>query len=488
MASNLWKTTVCVCMVITVLWASGVGADVRPSKLFVDGAVLQRDMKVPIWGSANDGENVTVSFRNQKVSTTATGGKWIVWLKPMKAGGPFTMTVCGENKIEINDIYVGEVWLASGQSNMDLPLSMTLDPKPVIEASKDPMLRHFKVPMASVDTPASEIDPKMQVCPDLGLPGLWEEAAPGTTGHFAAVPYYFARDLRKALNVPVGIINSALGGTMAQEWTRREALLANPKLCHIVEEPQPDSGGPYKGKPCGLYNGMIAPLVPYAIRGVIWYQGESDASAAYRYRTALPAMIGDWRKVWGEGDFLFLIVQIAPGGKIHPEPHESASAEVRESQLLTSRTIPKTALVVITDCGDENNVHPKLKEPVGARLALAARALAHREKIVYSGPMYKSIKIEGNKAVLTFDHVGGGLISKGGELTGFTVAGEDKVFHIAKAEISGDKVVVRCPDVPHPVAVRMGWAGYPVVNLYNKESLPASPFRTDEFPLTTQSQ
>jgi sialate O-acetylesterase len=284
----------------------------------------------------------------------------------------------------------------------------------------------------------------------------------------------------------VGIINSALGGTMAQEWTSREALLANAKLREIAEKPQPDSGGMYKGKPCGLYNGMIAPLVPYAIRGVIWYQGESDTGSAYQYRTLLPAMIGDWRKAWGEEEFPFLIVQIAPFCKIHLPPHESGQAELRESQLIVSRTVPNTALIVTTDCGDEDDVHPKLKEPVGARLALAARALAYREKIVYIGPIYKSMNVDGDRAILSFDHIRGGLVAKDGDLTGFTIAGEDRVFHIAKAKISGQTVVVRSPDVPSPVAVRMGWAGYPVVNLFNKEGLPASPFRTDAFPLTTQ--
>ena len=443
------STSVClVGVMLALIVATGVSANVRMSSLFVDGTVLQRDMRVPVWGFANDGEKVTVSFRNQKISARTVGGKWIVWLKPMKAGGPYMMTVSGENTIEINNIMVGEVWLCSGQSNMDLPLSMTENGEAAAAKSTDPLLRQFKAPMASAETPQAEIDPKMILPPGIGVAGKWQESIPEKTIEFSAVAYYFGRDLRKRLNVPVGLLNSALGGTMAQEWTSRDALLANPTLRYLVEQPQPDSGGPYKGRPCGLYNAMIAPLIPYAIRGVIWYQGESDAGVAYQYRTLLPVMISDWRKAWGEGDFPFLIVQIAPFTKIHPPPHESGHAELRESQLITSRTVPKTALIVITDCGDQDNVHPKRKEPVGARLALAARALAYHDRVVYSGPIYKSMKPDGDRVVLSFDHIGGGLVAKECELTGFTIAGDSHAFHIAKAEIRGDKVVVwarTCP-------------------------------------------
>jgi sialate O-acetylesterase len=235
--------------------------------------------------------------------------------------------------------------------------------------------------------------------------------------------------------------------------------------------------------PSNLYNGMIAPLIPYALRGVIWYQGESNAGRAKHYQTLLPALIANWRQDWKQGRFPFLIAQIAPFSKI-PEPNlvmqESASwAEVREAQLLTSLRVPNTALAVTVDVGDEFDKHPKKKEPVGARLALAARAVAYGEKIVYSGPIYKGMKVEGNEAILTFAHVGSGLTAKGGALTGFWIAGPDKKFVPAVAVIRGDKVVASSSRVTYPVAVRYGWADYPVVNLWNKEGLPASPFRTD---------
>jgi sialate O-acetylesterase len=298
----------------------------------------------------------------------------------------------------------------------------------------------------------------------------------------------------------VGLIVSSWSGTIGEAWTSLPVLEANAELRGIVTahraaiqnyarnkeqfqakhllDPDKNHNGP-----SNLYNGMIAPLIPYALRGAIWYQGESNAGRAKHYQTLLPALIANWRADWNQGDFPFLIVQIAPFSRI-PEPalvmQESASwAEVREAQLLTSLRVPNTALAVTTDVGDEFDKHPKWKEPVGARLAFAARAVAYGEKIVYSGPIYKSMKVEGNEAILSFDHVGSGLTARGGALTGFWSAGPDKKFIPAVAEIRGDTVVVTNNHVTTPVAVRYGWADYPVVNLWNKDGLPASPFRTD---------
>jgi len=240
-----------------------------------------------------------------------------------------------------------------------------------------------------------------------------------------------------------------------------------------------------QNSPSVLYNGMIVPLQPYAIRGVIWYQGESNAGRAVEYQTLFPAMIRNWRQDWSEGDFPFLFVQLAPFMKIEASPQESAWAELREAQRLTTLTVPQTAMAVITDVGEENDIHPRKKEPVGARLARAARALAYREPIEYSGPTYQSMRVEGDRIVLQFQHTEGGLTARGGALKGFTIAGEDRKFVNARAEIRSDTVVVSSPEVSHPVAVRYGWANYPVVNLWNGAGLPASPFRTDDFPLTT---
>jgi sialate O-acetylesterase len=240
-----------------------------------------------------------------------------------------------------------------------------------------------------------------------------------------------------------------------------------------------------------LYNAMLSPLAPYAIAGVIWYQGESNAGRAYQYRKLLPAMIKNWRDSFGQGDFPFLIVQIAPydpSDVIVQEPSDSVWAEIRDAQLYVSQTVPKTALAVITDVGDEKDIHPQRKEPVGSRLALAARAVAYGEKIESSGPVYESMSVDGDKAVLHFKHVGSGLLAKGGPLTGFTIAGDDQKFTNAGAKIDGATVIVSSDKVAKPVAVRYGWAAYPVVNLWNKEDLPASPFRTDSFPITTQDK
>jgi len=489
-------------------WAAAV----TPHGLFTDNAVLQQGVEVPVWGTAKDGEKVTVKFAGQEASTTAKDGKWMVRLKPLKAGGPSEMTIAGENTVVLKNILVGEVWVCSGQSNMAMSLVSCESAQEDIAKSADPMLRLFSVPRQPADTPQSEVK------------GSWSECGPTTAPGFSGVGYYFGRELRKGLKIPVGLIHSSWGGTPAEAWTSRKTLESKPEFKDVLDRyaqavenypqalekhkkaledhkvavekakaegkapprvPYPPYGPESQQRPSCLYNGMIAPLLPYAIRGTTWYQGEANAGRAYQYRTLLPAMIQNWRQDWGT-DLVFLIVQLAPYMAISPEPQESAWAELRESQTLTAFTVPKCGLAVITDAGDEKDIHPKKKEPAGARLALAARAIAYGEKIVYSGPLYDSLKVEGNRAVLSFKHVGGGLVAKDGELKGFAIAGEDKKFVNAKAEIQGDKVVVTSQGVQKPVAVRYGWANFPVVNLFNKDGLPACPFRTDDFPMTTK--
>jgi sialate O-acetylesterase len=459
----------------TVLLALGLGyvlaaparADVTPNGLFTDHMVLQRGLKVPVWGTANPGEKVTVQFRGQKVSaTTGQDGKWKVELKKLEAGGPFEMTISSPNsKIHLKDVLVGEVWVCSGQSNMEQALLNTNGAKEAIAQADNPRLRLFTVRRFSAKAPQRDLPVGKE-------PRTWQKCTTVTVPGFSAVAYYFGRDLQKALGVPVGLIHSSVGGTAAERWTSKKALEAHAATKDL--------------RGSDLFNGMIAPLIPYAIRGVIWYQGESNAGRAYEYRTLLPVMIKNWRTDWKQGNFPFLIVQLAPFMKIQAEPGESQWAELREAQLLTTLTVPNTALAVITDVGEENDIHPRKKEPVGARLALAARALAYGEPIVYSGPVYHAMKVEGNKAILSFEHTGGGLVARGGPLVGFTIAGKDRKFVKAEAEIQGDKVAVWGPGVDEPVAVRYGWANYPVVNLWNKEGLPASPFRTDDFPTSTQ--
>jgi sialate O-acetylesterase len=508
--------------------ASRALGEVKPHALFSDGMVLQQGIKAPVWGTANDGEQVAVRFQDQQVSATAKDGKWIVRLEELKAGGPFEMVITGKNTIRFKNVLVGEVWICGGQSNMEFPVSMSANAKEAVASSKNPMLRLFTVAHRTASSPRHSVN------------GTWKESGPETVGNFTAVGYFFGRDLQKALGVPVGLIQSCWGGTLCEAWTSRQGLAKHPDFQDIdaiqarawerytqglkkyeeareeqeeiregtrtapapsspaekrrrssdgrqaARPPQPPANPAHDPNiPASLHNGMIAPLIPYAIRGAIWYQGESNAGRAFQYRTLFPNMIRNWRDDWGEGDFPFLFVQLAPWQKIVQEPQESAWAELREAQLLTSLHVPHTGMAVITDVGDEKDIHPRQKEPVGARLALAALGVAYDRPVAYSGPLYDSMTVEGDKAVLKFKHVGGGLTAKDGALRGFVIAGDDRKFTNAQAEIRGNEVVVWSPKVSRPVAVRYGWADYPLGNLWNKDGLPASPFRTDDFPPIT---
>jgi sialate O-acetylesterase len=484
-------------------------AAVKPNGLIGDGMVLQQGIKAPIWGTADDGEEITVTIEKQKHTATAKDGAWRVDLEPLKAGGPYELTIAGKtNTIRVKNVLVGEVWICSGQSNMEMYLRDTADAQKTIAASANPKIRLFVVPRLGAAVPQADVT------------GEWKECGPKTVGGFSAVAYYFGRDLNKALDVPVGLIETNWGGTVCEAWTSRPALEAVPELKYLGDRgdkgtkaalddylkaldkyreqvvkahdqgkelpapPQLPAVTNPNAFPSSLSNGMIAPLVPYAIKGAIWYQGESNAGRASEYRTLFPTMIKDWRERWQEGDFPFLFVQLAPFAA-NKDPNGVQWAELREAQLLTSQKVPKTAEAVITDVGDEKDIHPKQKEPVGARLALAAEALAYDKKVEYSGPVYEGMKVEGNKAILSFTHVGGGLVAKGGPLQGFTIAGADHKFVKAEAEVRDGTVEVSSKEVDKPEAVRYGWANFPVVNLFNKDGLPATPFRTDDLPLTT---
>jgi sialate O-acetylesterase len=464
----------------TALLAPVARADVKPHPLFSDGMVLQKGDQCLVWGTADPEEVITYSMydKNHRGHERNTGikadkdGKWqfTIFLKNglIDKAGPYTLTIKGKNTVEIKDVYVGEVWIASGQSNMEMTVNSSAGADEAKKNAGNAKLRLFTVEKVAADKPQNTVpvidEPKKQI------KGKWMEAGPDTIGSFSAVAYYFGRDLQKALDVPVGIIHTSWGGTASEEWTSMKVLDAHPE--HKGKHP----------RQAKLYNGMIAPLIPYAIKGAIWYQGESNAGRADLYRTGFPLMIQNWRDDWKQGDFPFLFVQLAPFLPISKEPTDTDWARLREAQLMTTQKAKNTAMAVITDVGDEKDIHPKRKEPVGQRLALAAEALAYGKKVEYSGPVFDKMTVDGNKAVLSFKHLGGGLEAKDGALTGFTIAGEDKVFHNAEAEIKGDTVVVTCKDVEKPVAVRFGWANYPVVNLWNKAGLPASPFRTDDWP------
>jgi sialate O-acetylesterase len=509
------------------VWTLLIGFSVQPARaeiklpaLFSDGMVLQSGTTTPIWGWADPGEDVSVvlDLKNgtvikPKAVQANTQGRWeLTFSEGLVPGGPYGLTVSGKNQISLGEVYVGEVWICSGQSNMEWPVVVTTRAEQAIKESKNPLIRLFTVPKVTSDQPLQDVK------------GKWQECNPETVRNFSAVAYYFGRELQKSLKVPVGLIHTSWGGTRAEAWTRHEVLTSQPEWkgefpayerakadypkAHekFKAEQAKRAGETAKNKqegknpptarppidpaknsnsPSVLYNAMIAPLIPFGIKGAIWYQGESNAGQAYLYRKLFPAMIQNWRDDWKRGDFPFLFVQLAPWQRIVKEPQESAWAELREAQLRTAQNLPHAAMAVITDVGDPKDIHPRNKEPVGARLALAARAAAYGEPIEYSGPIFDSMVIKDNTAVLSFKHVGKGLEARDGSLTGFTIAGEDHRFHNAQAEIKDDKVYVSCQEVKRPAAVRYGWADCPVVNLWNKDGLPASPFRTDDFPMVT---
>jgi sialate O-acetylesterase len=491
--------------------ASVLHAEVKPNPLFTDNAVLQQGTQVPVWGTAAGGEKVTVEFAGQRVSATATNGVWSLRLAPMQATtNPAVLTVSGAtNSVTFTNILVGEVWICSGQSNMERQLGLRGGQKPLVNweaeaASADrPLLRHFLVKQTMSTNPLTEVS------------GSWQVCTPQTVTNFTAVGYYFGRDLQKDLGVPVGLLHVSWGGTPAETWTRREVLETNPALSSILPrysndvatyadrlakyqadeprlkeeytnamtkalaeaKPTPRPPAPprdplhHQNSPSMLFNGMLHPVIPYAMRGVIWYQGESNAGRAREYRDLFPAMIADWRGLWGEGNFPFLYVQIAP--------YYGMSPEIREAQFLTLSKAPNTAMAVITDHGDANDIHPTEKEPVGQRLELAARALAYGDRIEYSGPLFSKVEFQGTNAVVSFTHTGMGLVAKGGALRGFEIAGTDGGFVPASARIRGTNVVVSAPGVAAPAAVRYGWTNVPDVNLFNAAGLPASPFRSN---------
>lgn len=446
-----------------------VCADVAVNSLFTSGAVLQQGVVVPVWGTAADGEKVTVKLCGQSRSTVARDGKWMVRLQPLKAGGPFTLSVYGKNKLDIPNILVGEVWICSGQSNMEFPLSMAKDSTSTLANCADSLIRLYRVPHNYQDNPIDDANAK------------WMECDSNSAAGFSAIAYFFGRDMRKALNVPIGLIDASYGGTILQAWTNTTALMADEQSRGFLKD-VPD-WATKQNKFGSLYNGMIHPIIPYAIRGALWYQGESNIGGGYTYFNIHKIMIQNWREEWGLGDFPFLFVQIAPFAysPVTSEIKDSPCAQLRQAQFDISRKCPNTAMVVTLDVGDEKDIHPKDKETVGKRLALAARAVAYKERILYSGPAYKSMYIKEDRIILDFDNIGSGLAAKGGELTGFIIAGKDHKFVNARASIQGDKVVVSSDEVSEPVAVRYAWSECPVANLFSKDGLPAPPFRTDNF-------
>ncbi|GMV99222.1 MAG: 9-O-acetylesterase [Candidatus Hydrogenedentota bacterium] len=500
---------------ISVVLAFGAQAELWMPSVFTDHMVLQQKSLVPVWGKAAPGAAVKVAIADREASATAnTQGQWRVKIGPFPAGGPHTLTVTvGEETKTINDVLFGEVWVCSGQSNMVWWVNQSNDAEAEIAAANYPNIRLYKAPNVTSDTPKDDIEAAWAVC------------APETVPEFSGVAYYFGRKLHQDLGVPVGLVLSAWGGTPAEAWTSLPKLQANAEFEPLLArwndtlaaypeakakfdealkaweaeaekaksegkeppaKPRAPMGPDSPHRPANLYNAMINPLIPYGMRGAIWYQGESNASRAYQYRALFADMIKDWRERWGQGAFPFYFVQLANFSTNADTPDGSPWAELREAQTM-ALSLPNTGMAVITDIGDPADIHPRNKQDVGKRLAQwALRYTYGRADVPPSGPLYKAMKVlDGGKVSLEFDHVYGGLKAKEGGLAGFTVAGEDKKFVEAKAEISGDTVHVWSDQVALPVAVRYAWSDNPPATLYNGADLPASPFRTDDWPGVT---
>jgi sialate O-acetylesterase len=466
--------------------------------------VLQRERPIHLWGWSAPGEKISVTLHG--VSRTTAGdtlGSWSVFLPPEAAGGPYQLTVTGGNQIVLEDVLIGDVWLASGQSNMEMPLkgfagAPLKDSAEEIAHAGQPQMRLLHIPKKAADFPLAN------------SAAAWTVCTPETAADFSAVAYFFGRELAARERVPIGLIDATWGGTVAEAWMSLQAIAADAALMPVfatraqMMRQQAETGAilarekredlaarqagqappnhpwrpdPASWAPAALFNGMVAPQTAYTIKGVIWYQGESNSRLAFApmYAKIFPALIADWRAQWHQGNFPFLFVQISNFTSNATE----AWAIIREAQR-RSLSVANTAMVVTADIGDPDNVHPADKQTVGARLALAARALAYGESVEYSGPLFRQATSEGDGVRVWFDHAASGLVAKGGALAGFEIAGDDGRFVTAAARIDGQTVLVGNPRVAEPKYVRYGWANAPVVNLYNSDGLPASPFTSED--------
>ena len=497
-------------------------ADVKLPALFSSHMVLQRGAPVPVWGRADPGERVTVALRpgaggaEIRVTTLAgADGRWRVTLEARRAGGPFNLVVKGKNTLTLEDVLVGEVWICSGQSNMAWLVRQSRNFKQEIAAAAFPEIRLFTVKRTVSGREKTDCS------------GQWAVCSPGTVAEFSAVGYYFGREVHRALKVPIGLIHTSWGGTPAEAWTRREALQRHALLRPILQRykkavaeyptamkkhkkrlaawkskaagaraagkrpprrPRSPFGPAHPHSPSGLFNGMIAPLIPCAFRGAIWYQGESNATRAFQYRTLFKTMIRDWRRAWGQGDFPFLFVQLANFKARQPAPGESAWAELREAQALALE-LSSTGMAVAIDIGEARNIHPRNKQEVGRRLALQALHAAYGRMGVHSGPVFHRMQRKSGKIHVRFHCAGKGLTVRGKTLEGFQIAGSDRKFVWARAILdpqNRDGVVVWSPEVKAPAHVRYAWADNPACSLYNEAGLPAGPFRTDAWTGITE--
>jgi sialate O-acetylesterase len=477
-----------------------VQADVSLPRLFGNHMVLQAEQSgAPVWGKAAPGEKVTVTLGDQQATATAgDDGKWMARLATPKAGGPFELVIAGSDAaktLRFSDVLVGEVWVASGQSNMEWTVAQSLRPQEEAENANFPQIRMFKV-----QHNAAHGGPQDDVT------GSWVVCSPSTAAGFSACGYFFARELHRELKVPVGIVSTNWGGTLCEAWTSPAGLASDPDFAPILERykvavenqakaaanPNPDPKAKRPGSlqgqpnhPSVLYNGMIHPVIPYAIRGAIWYQGESNLGRAEQYGKLFPAMITDWRKLWSQGDFPFYFAQIAPYA-YNKMSDTKQLPELWEAQL-KALALPNTGMAATTDVGDVKDIHPKNKQEVGRRLALWALAKTYgKTEVVCQQPRYASMKVEGNKIRIQLQDTAGGLMTQdNAPLNHFTIAGADHKFVEAQATIEGDAVVVSSDQVTQPVAVRFGWSDTAEPNLFGKTGLPVCPFRTDTLPNVT---
>ena len=483
--------------------SNAANAEVKLPSVLADHMVLQRDRPVHLWGTADAGEQVQVDFRGHHATAAADRlGRWSVYLPAGEAGGPFPLTVQGSNRIEFKDVLVGDLWLASGQSNMEFPMAANppwtdgvQHASTEIAAAQYPRLRLFKVKSSTSSYPLSDV-----------RAAGWTACTPASVAGFSAVAYFFGRELLEKEKVPVGLVESDVGGTPAEAWTSLDALSADPALMPVFAaraqmmdalpttllqvqaearenaaakaQGRPPVAAPWRPDPAtwapaALFNAMIAPLTPLPLRGVIWYQGESNTGAerAPLYARLFPAMIEDWRRQWAQGDFPFLYVQIANYSSTDDWP------TVREAQR-TTLSLANTGMAVTIDIGDPGKIHPTDKQDVGHRLALWARAISYGEQVEDSGPLFRQAVPEGGRMRVWFDHAKSGLVAKGGALRGFEVAGADGRYQPATATIEGESVVAASGSVAKPMYVRYGWAAAPQCTLFNREGLPASPFRS----------
>ncbi len=542
------------CLLATVVLSSTTVAEVELNPLFTDHMVLQRDLPVPVWGTAASGEELTVELAGQSVKATADEqGAWKAELAPLAASAePRDLVVTGSNAISLQDVVVGDVWLASGQSNMDAPMDSG-NAKQELPSADDPLLRFFVVKKNVAADPLDTIE------------GRWQKSDPESARRCSAVAWFFAREIRRTQDVPVGIIQAARGGTPIKTWMSLASLEEEPAMSSIVAEyrkaraahdaakaepqrqqeyyrdmedwennvepaykaarqahteaaaeakaageqppprPEPERPEPVMPDPIAMpartkrpsvptivHNAMIAPLAPYGLRGILWYQGEADISRAADYRQLFPRLIESWREDFTQPEVPFLFVQLPAYGRDKAVVADSGIADLRAAQA-AALTLPATGLAVTLDIGEAGDAHPRNKIHVGKRLALVAREQVYDEDVVSSGPVYRSHEIKDGAVHVTLDHTGGGLVVARppwraasmpevpeDKLVGFAVRGADGRWVEADARIADDTVVISSPSVPDPAAAAYGWAASPSVNLYNKEGLPAAPFRTDD--------